>query len=354
MFPNRTLFAFTEIMNIWNSDKNLSAETFEGRINIYALLLKHLVPDFHSLLDEADALQSRGEKPEAFALLNILIPKSFVELNIRLPLLFGAYIRLFLGLIDGQKRAVSTRFALMDMYPTDTPTSTFLGKSFQKVYGYNRNLSGGTANIQLNAANKSFFTRLAAKVPGTLYSFDSDDGAITKHMAKCWRDHSEGIANDNADLETNTFSFVAVKLVDHLITRYGHELECLVDLKEGEVEGLPLGIHEKPITPFTAHIRKLFWEGYAEIQANKLVAADHSTRLIEELRSVVSKYFDSRNKKVYTDMRPNQKKGDDTPPTALYRSHQQTMESFARRKKEARSQIFRGLYHGPPLVKSQT
>lgn len=240
-----------------HSDPKCNINTIHGRINVCILMLIHHFgrEELKRVLSLCDKIMSE-DAFKALSLLNIIIPESVQEMNIRNLFLWSALTSALTGGVEAGKRQTVTRVNDVDRFVTGEPIKSFFDVKQSDLLPHRKTPNSHDQlafSSQLSIQSGKFYSRAKTPVKTDYYCLESIPG-ITVRVARMMEIESNHLAAKNMDIQKK---YVDAFLVDILkkMASFPHVLNSvIVPDKEEETEEPT----EKPLIIQLQFIRRFF------------------------------------------------------------------------------------------------
>jgi hypothetical protein len=248
-------------------DEKYSISTFNGRILLYCLLLKHHigVQVIKRCLDRVNKM-SIDDLPnfKVFNAQNLLIPATLEELNLRLRVLMGATTGIHTVAVEGQKRMWCQTFSELGLRYSRLPIPSFylLSKADQFCHRPTPNDSMDKKfKANLADATKVFFTRGAKPLRSYLFILGKSMPGVTHRVRKICDERSTKSAVQNNKVQEKTInSYIKDVLVECRNSK--NIVDALYVPSKRDTQKHPM---EKPLEEQSIFMKRWFTEVFAEM-----------------------------------------------------------------------------------------
>lgn len=248
-------------------DKTFSISTFDGRIMLYCLLLKHHFGStvIKRCLDRVNKMAKKKEDNfKVFNAQNLLIPATLEELNLRLRVLMGATTGIHSIAIEGQKRMWCQTFSELGLRYSRNPIPSFylLKKSDQFLHRPTPNVSDDKKfNAKLTEATRIFFSRGATPLRSYMFILGKNMPGVTHRVRKICDERSTKSAVQNNKVQEKTINSY-IKEVLLMCRKSKNIYDAVYVPAKDETQKLP---REKPVQEQNIFMKRWFTEVFAEM-----------------------------------------------------------------------------------------
>ena len=268
----KALVVFIQIYNLFKKDENFHLDTFQGRINLFCLLLiNKLGKDMieRHLLKCTKIGQAHTNQLFKLAATNMLIPDNFAELNLRTKFLWCATTKMHTLAMEGGHRQMCSVFNEVNIEMQFTPIMSFF-EIRPPEFMTHRAIVVNESDVDnrdphIEQANKDYYSRSKMEIRSNLYCVPDTCNGITVKLTKMLQTESAQIAVNNEDQANKTIETFLATVVDKAVANQEMISPYIPPFKAagGFENSNPHGIEKTP-TNFVKHNIRWFFETLAK------------------------------------------------------------------------------------------
>ena len=269
----KALFVFVIISRALTTDPKFSVVTFDGRINLYLLLLKNKVGVdlLQKQMKHAEVVFPRDHRAGLCAL-NVFLPNSLGELNLRLHLLRGASTDIHTQAMEGAKRKLSALWNDLNLKLKVKAIKSFFQMNACDFLNH-RPTPNNTDTFQfateLKNADVSFYRRAKEPIRSSMYCMNEACPGMTTKLAEICELESEKEAKRATQAEGKSINTEMVRIVKRAVSVYPNLIKSVVKgdrqiMKRGRPVLLRNCVIERNPLSQNVFMRRLLFEAWAQ------------------------------------------------------------------------------------------
>lgn len=315
-------------------DERYSISTFQGRINLYCLLLHHHFKDevIKRCLDRVEKMcENDASEFNIYNAQNLLIPATLEELNLRIRLLWGATTSLHTIALEGQKRQFCMTWSELGLKFSSRPFKSFYLLKKKERFSHRQTPNDPAANAfksLLNQATKLYYERAAVSIRSYFFVLGTSCPGVTRAMCEMIERRSTESAVQNYKIQEKSIAGY-IKDVVKECKKWMNIVDAIY--VPVELEARPR-CHEKPMAEQNIFMKRFFTEIFAKLalETNNPDFSDLYTPISDRFVEQLGRFNDpdeTTKKKLWLDPETKEAKAAD-------KECWKTMETYISNKKE--------------------